>query len=56
MMVIKITCCKGCNALIVERVRRSRTGLNDVSFVKLELHFTGYILLGGFDEGLYGFT
>ena len=48
-MVIKIACCKGCNTLIVERVRRSRSGLDDVSFVKLELYFAGYILLGVYD-------
>jgi len=55
-MVIQVTGCEACDALIVQRVRRSGTGFDDIALVKLELHFTGHILLGGLYECLYSFT
>ena len=52
MVIIKIACCKGSNTFIIKRVRRSSSGFDDVAFVKFELYFTCYILLGRFNESL----
>ena len=53
MVVIQITGCEACNALVVQRIWRSGSCLDDVTFVQLEFHFTGYVLLCAFDECLY---
>ena len=43
VVVIHITGCEGSKGLIVKAVWRSCTILDDVSFVKFEFNFTGYI-------------
>ena len=50
VMVIQITGGEGSQVLIVQRVRRSGSRLDDVALVELEFHFTGYIFLGLLDE------
>ena len=43
MVVIEITGGEGCQRFIVQAVRRSGSGFDDIAFVKLEFYFTGYI-------------
>ena len=45
-MIIQITGGEGSQVLIVQRVRRSGSCLDDVALVELEFYFTGYIFLG----------
>ncbi len=47
---------KGSKRLTVKAVWRSCTGFDDVSFVKLEFNFTGYIFLCGLNKCLDCFT
>ena len=44
-MIIHITSGEGSQGLIVEAIRRSGSGFDDISFVKLEFYFTGHIFL-----------
>ena len=55
-MVIQITGGEGSQVLIVQRVRRSGSGFDDVALVELEFYFTGYIFLSLLDECLLCFT
>ena len=55
-MVIQITGGEGSQVLIVQRVRRSGSRLDDVALVELEFHFTGHIFLGLLDESLLCLT
>lgn len=53
MVIIEVTGGKGCDALIVQRIWRGGAGLDDISFVKFKLHFTGNVFLGGLNKCLY---
>ena len=53
VMVVQIACGKRSDALIVERIGGSGSGLNDIALVKLEFHFACNAALGGFDKRLY---
>ena len=55
-MIIQITGGEGSQVLIVQRVRRSGSCLDDVALVELEFHFTGYIFLGLLNESLLSLT
>ena len=52
MVVVKVTGGEGSDALVIERVGRSGSLLNDVAFVKLHFALAGHIFLGGFYERL----
>ena len=52
MVVIQIAGCEGSKAFIVERVRRSCAGFDDIALVELEFYFAGYIFLSLFYECL----
>ena len=56
VVIVQVTGCEGCDALIVQRVRGSSTGFDDIALVEFEFYFTGYVLLGGFDECLHCFA
>ncbi len=51
-MIVHIACRKGSDALVVKRIWRSCSRLDDIAFIQLEFHFAGHILLGGLDESL----
>ena len=52
MVIVHIAGSERSDTLIIECVGGSGAGLDDVALVKLEFHFAGHILLGGFDKGL----
>ena len=52
VVVIQIAGCEGSKAFIVERVRRSCAGFDDIALVELEFYFAGYIFLSLFYECL----
>ena len=52
MVIVHIAGCKGSKRLIVEAVWRSSSCFDDISFVKLQFYFAGYIFLSGFYKSL----
>ena len=55
LMVVKLACGKAGDIRVIERIGRGGTGFDDISLVKLELYFTGNLLLRTLDKGLYRF-
>ena len=45
MMVIQVTCGKGSDGFVVQGIRGGGARLDDISLVKLELHFSGNVFL-----------
>ena len=56
MVIVKVTGREACQRFIVKAVRRGCAGLDDIALVKLELYFSGHVLLGGLYECLDGLT
>ena len=46
LLIVNIFCIEGCNFFIVQGVRRSNAGIDDVALVQLQLDITGNGLLG----------
>ena len=45
LLVVNVFCVEGCNLFIVQSVRRSYAGIDDVALVQLQLDITGNGLL-----------
>ena len=54
MMVIQIAGREACKGFTVQRIWGSRSGFDDITFIELELHFTGHILLSALYKCLNG--
>ena len=54
MVIVKVAGREACQRFIVKAVRRGCAGLDDIALVKLELYFSGHVLLGGLYECLDG--
>ena len=56
MVIVQFSCCEACKGFTVQRIWRSSSGFDDVTFVKLEFHFSCYIFLCTLDKCLNCFT
>ena len=45
MVIVEIAGGEACKRFIVQAVRRSRAGFDDVALVELEFYFAGYVFL-----------
>ena len=52
MMVVQVTCGKGSDGFVIQGIRGGGACLDDISLVKFEFHFAGYIFLSAFYESL----
>ena len=46
LLVVNVFCIEGCNFFIIQSVRRSYAGIDDVALVQFQLNITGNGLLG----------